>query len=180
MNWAKRYRNIKNNIKNSTNNVYISPDEHFDLYKRSLKELYDRLQNYVYGTMVQSKYHKVMIPKSSNKSSFMSEKAKVNSLILSDNDNELKIIPEGIHFIGVVGKVYFRAYQKVYTFNSVIEKRIKFSKEPYFFLVHDTEDKDNLVWGYLQDSYDTFPGYEIKKLTDDIIETLLDEVFLSV
>ncbi len=179
MNWARKYRNLKDKNRKS-DYAYFSPDEHFNLYSQSLKDLYTRLQNYVYGTMIQSKYHKVMIPKFGNKSSFISDKVKIDSLILSDNDNELKIIPEGIHFIGVVGKVYFRAYQKVYTFNSVIEKRIKFSKEPYFFLVNDSENKDKLVWGYLQDGYDTFPGYEIKKLTDDIIETLLDEVFLSI
>ncbi len=177
MDWAQKYRSMKDKSKDEGQRI-LSPDEHFDLYKTQLQSLYKQFHDIISTTMIQEKYPKIHIPKTP-RDSFMSEKEKVDSMILSDNDSELKLIPEGIHFIGVLGRVAVKAFKKVYTFNSVVEKKIQLLKEPYFFLIHDIADDNGYTWGSIQDDNNIFSGNEIKKLRYSYIESLLDEVFLS-
>ncbi|MDH4129980.1 MAG: hypothetical protein OEV44_14580 [Spirochaetota bacterium] len=179
MNWSQKYRHLKDkNYNKKKDDDEISPDLLFTTYVEKLKELYSQFNSIVEGTMIQSKYHKVLIAKEPRNSIF-SEKEKIDALILSDNDNELKLIPDGIHFVGVLGRVTIKAYRKVYTFNSIIEKKIKLFKEPYLLLIHDKDNENAITWGITQEEDSAFIGKEVKKLSEIIIEKLLDEVFLS-
>ena len=179
MSWSQKYRSLKGKQNTNDDNQEIPPEAIFSAYNAKLAELYDNLKDKVDGTMIQSKFHKLSISKNPRDSMF-SEKEKVDALVLSDNDNELKLIPDGIHFIGVVGRVSIRAYKKVYSFNSIIEKRIKTFKEPYFFLIQDEDNPSDLTWGYVKDEENSFFGNEVVKLTDTELENILDEVFLDV
>ena len=178
MNWSQKYRHLKDKSFQAHKEENIPTGILFTTYIEKLKELYKQFNSLIDGTMVQSKFHKVLIPKESHNSIF-AEREKVDALILSDNDNELKLIPDGIHFIGVLGRVTIKAYRKVYTFNSIIEKRIKLFNEPYFLLIHDMDNENNIIWSFTQNEESAFIGKELKKLNETIIEKLLDEVFLS-
>ncbi|MDH5681336.1 MAG: hypothetical protein OEZ36_07110 [Spirochaetota bacterium] len=179
MSWSQKYRRLKVKNKANEESQDIPPEAIFNAFSDKLTELYDSLKDKVDGTMIQSKLHKLAISKNPRDAMF-SEKEKVDALVLSDNDNELKIIPDGIHFIGVLGRVSIRAYKKVYSFNSIIEKRIKTLKEPYFFLIQDEDSPNSLIWGYVRDEDNSFFGNEVVRLTDAEIEKVLDEVFLDV
>ncbi len=179
MNWAQKYRAFKNKSgEQEKKKPLIPPETLMKRYKDSLTDLYRQLTAIVDETMIQSKYHKLMISKDP-RDSIIEDKMKVESLVLSDNDSELKLLPEGIHFIGVLGRVSIRAYQKVYSFNSIIEKRIVYMKEPHFFLIHDQDDDKALTWGYIREEDNIIMGREIRKLNKTVLERLLDEVFLS-
>jgi len=178
MSWARKYRSLKDKLSLEADRKEVSSDVLFNQFQEKLKELYQEFNGMIDGTMIQTKYHKHLISKE-QRSALFGEKERVDALILSDNDNELKIIPEGIHFIGVLGRVVVRAYRKVYTFNSIIERRLKLFKEPHFFLVHDQEKDNEVTWGYIEGEESSLFGKEVKKLTPSIIEKLLDEVFLS-
>ena len=178
MNWAQKYRSLKDKDNKEKRKKDLPSEVLFVKYQEKLNDLYSQFNSMIAETMVQTKYHKIMISKQP-RDSILAEKEKVDTLILSDNDNELKLIPEGIHFVGVLGRVAIRAYRKVYTFNSIIERRIKTIKEPYFVLIHDQDDENTLIWGYIKEEENAFFGHEVISLTESVIEKLLDEFFLS-
>jgi len=177
MNWAQKYRSIKAK-KIGENSSDIPLEVIFEIYEQKLADLYNSFNTVIEGTIIKSKLHKLLISKDP-RDSFLAEKERVDALILSDNDNELKLIPEGVHYIGILGKVAVRAYRKVYSFNTITERRIRVLKEPYFLLTHDQEDEKKLTWGYIREEESTFFGHEIKILTDSVIEKVLDEVFIT-
>lgn len=178
MNWADKYRQYKDQTKLDGEKKAFPPETLFKRYQEELDKLFSLFSDKVKGTMIQAKHHKILLSKDPIESSVMSEREKIDSLVLSDNNNELKLMPEGIHFIGVLGRVSIRSYKKVYSFNSIIEKRLKTIKEPYFFLIQDLKDTDKLNWGYIKEEENAFFGHEVVRITEDIVEQILDETFI--
>ena len=178
MNWSEKYKISKIKGMKDTSNLDISSEELFDIYIKQLSILYEELQNIISGTVIQSKFSKVLISKSKHEMP-ISDKEKVDLCIFSDNDNELKIIPEGIHFIGVYGRVVLKAYRKAYSFNSLIEKKIQAIKEPYLLLIKDSSVDNTYTWGYIKEEDNVVFGREVKKINQYILESIFDDVFLN-
>ena len=178
MKWSQKYRKLKDTTIGVDRSTDYSVDALFHIYCEKLSDLYNRFNEMIDGSFIQSKLHKFQIT-IDHRGSFMAEKEKVDAFILSDNENELKFIPEGTHYIGVMGKVAIKAYRKVYTFNTIRERKLKSFKEPYLLLVQDENDKEETYWGYIKEEENAFFGHEIKRLDSKMIEKLLDEVFLS-
>lgn len=182
MSWAQKYRSTKDT--NRKKGEEFGPLEHFKIYSEQIEVLYKRIKEFVSGTIIQVKTSSILVPKNP-KDPFMKEKENLNSLVLADNENEFKIIPDGINYIGVLGRVSLKAYQKVYAYNSIIEKKINAFDEPYLFLVHNIKSEPAYSWGYLTakgdktSSFSRISSHEIKFLTDEKLELLLDDVFLS-
>lgn len=176
MSWAEHYKSVKEQTSKSTPEDRALKEKIFHQYSQAVSQLYNRIKETVKGSGLEIKTKKASVSKELH-TTVIGEKEEMESLILSDNDNELQFIPEGISFIGVKGRVGLKSYRKVYAFQSIMEKRLKTFREPFLVLIHDIENENQLVWGYI--SSNSAGAREIVKLKDDDLIALLNEAFLT-
>ncbi len=176
MSWADKYNEIK---RKKDTEYYLDEKQKIELfeeYKQKVYELYDKLKHLIKGTPISYRTQKITVPVSSYRS-FTGVQKDIDILILSDNDNEVKFVPEGINFIGVFGKLSLKNYTKIVTFQSITEKRLKILTDPCLYLIKDKDMPDKKVWAYKIVNDDK--SKEIKKLNETMYEKILDDIFIG-
>lgn len=177
MNWPEKYKSHIEAKKSSIFNKDGSQrNEYFEIYSKAVNSLFNEIKNITSGTGILIKTQKVKI--SPELSEILTgEKKEIDSLILSDNDFEIRFVPEGITFIGVYGRLNIKAYKKVTTLQAIIEKKIKYLKEPYLFLIRNFSKENDYTWGYIPQ--EATLQKEIIKIDNSLLENILEEVFIT-
>ena len=174
MDWATKYKKTKEQKALQYDKETDNKDL-FNDYSQKVHALYDQFRQTVKDSGITVRTQKTRVS-TEKKVTAISDSVDMDVLILADNENEIHLTPEGIGFIGVKGRVALKCYKKIYSFQSISERKIKMLREPYLVLI-EGNDAD-YSWAYISPSEQSATRI-MKPFDQQALEKILDEVFIT-